>query len=96
MRCPGIGITLIGAAVTSAAGIYTEWLLKRRPHVSFAVQNMQLYFYGSLFSACALWLNQMDRVAQVDFSTSPCHCVPHFSTCCCQRCAVWYLIAVNG
>ncbi len=58
-------MTVIGAGITSMAGVYTEWVMKRRAVDSFAVQNMQLYAYGIVFSGIALWSRQGEEIAEV-------------------------------
>ncbi len=61
----GITLTVIGAGVTSLAGVYSEWVMKRRVMHSFALQNLQLYGFGILFSGGALWIEQGDQIMQV-------------------------------
>ena len=61
----GITLTVIGAGITSLAGVYTEWIMKRRTLDNFAVQNLQLYGFGILFSAIALWSRQGAEISEV-------------------------------
>lgn len=63
----GITLTVIGAGVTSLAGVYSEWVMKRRVMHSFALQNLQLYGFGILFSGGALWIEQGDQIMQNGF-----------------------------
>lgn len=42
----GIGLTLALTTISSSAGVYSEWILKRRFKQSFFLQNGQLYAYG--------------------------------------------------
>lgn len=50
----GMLLVLIGVNISSAAGIYTEWAMKRRVDDSIFLQNVHLYFYGVLTNGLAL------------------------------------------
>ena len=60
-------ILLFGVAVSSCAGVYSEWVLKRKPASAFYVQSVYLYFWGVFFNFCALLAKDYSNVAHHGF-----------------------------
>ena len=50
----GMLLILLGTTVTSLAGVYSEWVLKRQKNLNFFLQNMQMNGYGVLLNGLAL------------------------------------------
>ena len=49
----GLWLAIAMALLSSAAGVYTEVILKARPRRNVNVQNIYLYFFGIVFNFCA-------------------------------------------
>jgi len=64
-----LGLVLVFSAVliSSLAGVYTEWVLKRKREDSFFLQSAYLYFWGVVFNAVALFLSEGEDVFSLGF-----------------------------
>nr|CCA19037.1 UDPsugar transporter putative [Albugo laibachii Nc14] len=62
----GIVLVGIGIFISSCAGIFIEWALKRDPNCCFMWQNMQLYMAGIFFNLLGL-LAEKDAIYQNGF-----------------------------
>ena len=61
-RATGVLLVLVGVFVSAFAGVYTEWVLKRRAQHNFFVQNAMLYSWGVFFNLVGLVTRDLDRV----------------------------------
>ena len=50
----GLLMAVIMALLSGAAGVYTELVMKKRPHRDVNVQNLYLYFFGIMFNLLAM------------------------------------------
>jgi UDP-sugar transporter A1/2/3 len=63
----GVGLVILGTSITSLAGIYTEWVLKRNSQINFFKQQVLLYFFGSLFNSIVLFCGYKDQIMRRGF-----------------------------
>lgn len=63
-RAIGVTLILVGVFVSAAAGVYTEWVLKRRAKHNFFVQNSLLYVWGIVFNMVGLVTRDLDKVLE--------------------------------
>lgn len=63
-RAFGVVLVIIGVFVSALAGVYTEWVLKRRAKHPFFVQNSMLYAWGVVFNMLGLVWKDLDRVRE--------------------------------
>lgn len=75
-RATGVLLVLVGVFVSAFAGVYTEWVLKRRAQHNFFVQNAMLYSWGVFFNLVGLVTRDLDRVMRyatfMHCSSTPC------------------------
>jgi UDP-sugar transporter A1/2/3 len=60
----GVLLCVIASTISSAAGVYSEWILKRQMEQNFFLQNGQLYAYGVLFNGITLWFKNREEILQ--------------------------------
>jgi UDP-galactose transporter len=63
----GVGLVVVGTSITSFAGIYTEYVLKRHQETDFFKQQVLLYIYGALFNAILLFGKYREQLNREGF-----------------------------
>lgn len=58
----GVVILFVGVWISSTAGVYSEWVLKRKPTNFFYMQGLYLYVWGVIFNTAALFITEPSRV----------------------------------
>jgi drug/metabolite transporter (DMT)-like permease len=60
----GVLLCVIASTISSAAGVYSEWIMKRQMEQNFFLQNGQLYAYGVLFNGITLYLKNSEAILE--------------------------------
>jgi len=63
----GFILVLLYSILLACAGIYTEYLMKRKANENFYLQNVQLHVWGSFFNAIVLFLFYSHKMEQEGF-----------------------------
>lgn len=63
----GLVMAVVMAALSGAAGVYTELIMKKQPKRNVNVQNIYLYVFGILFNVFAIFLYDSDAVFEQGF-----------------------------